>query len=89
MSVNLVQEVSLFTDFLEFDLGIPDIEDIEPDDIKVLCDDPIFRKVCDYCRRTRQSRNSGCDKLGDHDGHFDRDELGIDPREDYDAATDL
>lgn len=87
MSGNLAQEVSLFTDFLEFDLGIPDIEDIEPDEIKTLCNDPVFRKIADYCRASRN--RSDRPSVAADDSAFDRDELGIDPREDYDAAIDL
>lgn len=91
MSASLVRAVSLFTDFLEFDVGIPDLEEIEPEEIRALCEDPIFRKVAEYCLA---SRNRPCSdrrpSMAADDSAFDRDELGIDPEEDApDAATDV
>jgi len=86
MSGNPARAVSLFTDFLENELGLIDVTDIEPEEITALCNDPVFRKVADYCRQTRGGHKRDRDS---DDGSFDLDELGVDPREEYDAATDL
>lgn len=72
--------VSLFTDFLE-DIGVIDIRDIEPEEIRVLCEDPVFRKIADYCVDSR--RDAGARAANS----FDSDELGIDPEEDADAIV--
>ena len=77
--------VSLFTEFLENDLGFIDVTDIEPEEIRILCEDEVFRRVADYCYKSRHLRTGSPD-----DGSFDRDELGVDPEEDYeDATTDV
>lgn len=39
------------------------------------CDDPVFRAYCHACEFLEDD--------DDDDGAFDRDELGIDPEEDY------
>lgn len=87
--------MSPFTDFLEFDIGVSDIRDIEPEEIRILCEDPVFRKIAEYCLRTRgteapidatdpcspnKNRNSG-------NVRYDRDELGIDPEDDDECPS--
>ena len=86
MFANPVLVVSLFTDWLEDYLGVGDVQDIEPEEIRILCEDPVFRKIADYCRK---SRGRDSDSVGRDDSAFDLDELGVDPRSEYDAATDL
>ena len=69
--------MSLFTDFCEAELGL-DIEDIEPDEIRVLCEDPVFRTIASYCL--------GKPTAHAHADNYDHDELGIDPEEDDEHA---
>lgn len=46
--------------------------DLEPEELRRICTNPVFRAIAKYC-------------LGSHDdseGRYDNDELGIDPEED-------
>jgi len=74
--------VSLFTEFLQIELGVPDLEDIEPEDIKQLCGDPVFRALARYCLGKETDDRP---TMAPDDSAFDRDELGLDPEEDVDA----
>lgn len=72
--------VSLFSDYLESELGI-DLEEIEPEEIRILCEDPVFRELASYCLgKTREEEKAL------NDAQFDRDELGVDPEQDYEDA---
>lgn len=48
-----------------------DIRDIEPDELRELCANPVFRALCGYCGSSSRDPDL-----------FDHDELGIDPEED-------
>lgn len=66
--------MSLFSDWLE-ELGVDipaGIEDVEPEEITWLCNDPVFRAIADYCTRSRGYNLSPQET-------FDADELGLDP----------
>ena len=78
MSGRAAPAVSLFTEFLEDFFQIDDVRDIEPAEIKQLCEDPIFQRVCDYCYRSRH-------RVDHDDSAFDRDELGLDPETDQEV----
>lgn len=66
-----------YTEYLE-EQGIT-LEDLEPWEVKQLCQDVAFRALCDWCTRARRGELPG-ELL--EEGRFDRDELGIDPEED-------
>ena len=72
--------VSLFTDFCESELGL-DLEDIEPEEVRVLCEGPVFRTIAAYCAGKRSERPARAD-----DALYDHDELGVDPEEDCEHA---
>lgn len=73
--------MSLFSDFLE-ENGV-DLEPLEPEEIRFLCQDPIFRVVARWCLERHKARPVARD-----DSIFDADELGLDP-EDDDATIEF
>jgi hypothetical protein len=66
--------VSLFSELLE-QAGL-DPQDLEPDEIRALCDDQVFRMVCDYCARSRGWTPPPR-------ATFDADEMGLDPERNF------
>lgn len=67
---------SLFSDFLADSFGTDDLREIEPEEIRVLCEDPVFRAVCQWCSGREPTERQKTEAL------FDADELGLDPEED-------
>lgn len=61
--------MSLSVDEALAELGLPPFEDLEPLELQYL------RAICRFLQQHPP--------LPDDDGRFDRDELGIDPEEDY------
>lgn len=59
-------------------LEFPHPDELAPDELKAVCDNTAFRALVAYCQGKRQWW-----PLGDDD-RFDRDELGVDPEDDYD-----
>jgi hypothetical protein len=72
--------VSSFTELLE-QRGI-DLEAIEPDEIRFLCSDPVFRAVARYCL----GKETVEEDVATATRSFDADELGLDPEEDIDEC---
>lgn len=55
-------------------------DDLTPEELKAVCNNPAFRALCAFCQGRRQHWPRG--------GGFDRDELGISPEEDYEELID-
>ena len=55
-------------------LGV--LGELEPDELRIMCEDPVMKAICSYCFPHNGSRLF---QQHDHHEHFDADELGLDP----------
>ncbi len=54
-------------------LGV--LGELEPDELRIMCGDPVMKAICSYCF----PHDGGRLFEHDHHEHFDADELGLDP----------
>lgn len=63
--------MSTFDDLVAVLEDLP-LRDIEPEELRALCNNEVFQLLCSYCHR----------EGGTNMARYDHDELGIDPEED-------
>ena len=75
--------MSRFSELLEEE-GL-DPTDLEPDELRFLCRDPVFRYVAKWCLERHEASLEQLEQL---EQGYDPDELGIDPEDDAERFTD-